>query len=87
MLLIYNFIQLSLIKFKNIKILINCIESCELNEWTERGNIMEGKTSSKNILKFAGAYVACAIGSGFAMARKSCSFLQHMEHLVLQEVS
>lgn len=54
--------------------MINCIESCELNEWTERGNIMEGKTSSKNILKFAGAYVACAIGSGFATGQEILQF-------------
>ena len=35
---------------------------------------MEGKTSSKNILKFAGAYVACAIGSGFATGQEIMQF-------------
>ena len=35
---------------------------------------MEGKTSSKNILKFAGAFVACAIGSGFATGQEIMQF-------------
>ncbi len=32
------------------------------------------KTSWKNILKFAGAYVACAIGSGFATGQEALQF-------------
>ena len=35
---------------------------------------MENKVSMANVVKFAGAYVACAIGSGFATGQEIMQF-------------
>ena len=35
---------------------------------------MENKVSISNVFKFAGAYVACAIGSGFATGQEIMQF-------------
>ena len=48
---------------------------------------MENKVSMANVVKFAGAYVACAIGSGFATGQEimqfftACLFLQFFQFL------